>query len=41
MKITWHELQETPAYVVEDYLLVMQAEAEKSRKDEAAMKARR
>lgn len=26
MGVTWHELQETPAMVVDDYILVMEAE---------------
>ncbi len=38
MKCTWHQLQETPAYVVQDYLLLMQAEAdaEEQRRRDAA-----
>ena len=27
MGVTWQELQETPAMVVDDYMLVMEAEA--------------
>jgi hypothetical protein len=31
MGVTWLELQDTPASVVEDYLLVMEAEANAQR----------
>lgn len=40
MKVTWRELQETPAYVVQDYIDVMTAEAEKAKRDEARAKAK-
>jgi len=33
MGVSWAELMETPAYVVEDYLLVMAAEARKAEQD--------
>lgn len=39
MGISWHELQDTPAYVVQDYMLVMAAEA--NAKDAAAREAKR
>jgi hypothetical protein len=32
MKVSWQELQETPAYVVQDWLMVMEAEAEDVRR---------
>ncbi len=36
MRVSWHELHGTPAYIVEDYIAVMEAEAryaEKQRRD--------
>jgi hypothetical protein len=38
MGVTWHELQETPASIVEDYLLVMEAEANAQRAAERESK---
>lgn len=38
MRVTWHELQETPAYVVQDYLHVMEAEVQAQRDAERRKK---
>lgn len=39
MGVSWSELQETPAYVVEDYKLVMIAELDNARKEAAKRKS--
>ena len=38
MRVTWHELQETPAMVVQDYMLVMEAEAREAKRAEQQAK---
>lgn len=38
MGVNWRELQETPAYVVDDYLMVIEAEQAKAAADAAKAK---
>lgn len=38
MGVTWHELQDTPAYVVKDYIDVMAAEAKHAERQAALAK---
>lgn len=33
MRCSWQELQETPAYIVQDWIEVMRAESEKAKRD--------
>lgn len=40
MRLSWRELQEIPAWVVEDYLMVMRAETQKARRDAEELRRR-
>lgn len=41
MRVSWLEMQELPAFVVEDYRLVMEAEAQASAEAERKAKQRK